>query len=605
MKSLTRKQIAKTYLLEAAWEVVNPVGGIHTVIRTKVQEVQNTFGDRSLLAGPYVRRHAELEYEPEDGQTPFHLCALELEKEEGFRVHVGRWLVPGRPLVALFETDEKHLADAVEELEDIAGKQFPPIAELQRGVLLFGYALNRFCMRLPKFLPEGKSLIFHFHEWMAALPLVFHPFPGPNTATVFTTHATLLGRYLSGLDRNLYDHLSYFNPEAEARNFGIELPFFLEKAAAQNAVVLSTVSPLTGEECEYLLQRPSDCFLPNGIGIHRFTALHEFQNLHQRFKQRIHRFTMGHFFHNQVFDLDKTLYFFTSGRFEFQNKGFDLVLEAMGKLNNLMKSTGSDKTVVLFLISNRPVKSINPEVMGWRAGLEEVHRSLESILDNLGENLLEKTITGGKLPELEGLIDEEKLLRLRRNIHAYKSQVMPTIVTHNLVEDHQDPVLTFLRDRFLLNFKEDPVKIVYHPQFIDANNPLFGLEYDEFVRGCHLGIFPSSYEPWGYTPLECVARGVPTVTSDLSGFGQWVGENLGDNPEDHEEKGITVLKRRGKPLEDSARDLAQKLLNFAEMDRRERIKQRNRTEAMSVNFDWSKLYLYYLAAYRKALFDTP
>jgi glycogen(starch) synthase len=137
MKTLTRKQTAKTYLLEAAWEVVNPVGGIHTVIRTKVQEVQNTFGDRSLLAGPYVRRHAELEYEPEDGQTPFHLCALELEKEEGFRVHVGRWLVPGRPLVALFETDEKHLADAVEELEDIAGKQFPPIAELQRGLLDF------------------------------------------------------------------------------------------------------------------------------------------------------------------------------------------------------------------------------------------------------------------------------------------------------------------------------------------------------------------------------------------------------------------------------------------------------------------------------------
>jgi hypothetical protein len=176
---------------------------------------------------------------------------------------------------------------------------------------------------------------------------------------VFTTHATLLGRYLAMNDPWFYDHLPFVDWAADAKRFNIEAPVKLERAAAHGAHVMTTVSQITASECEHLLGRKVDLTLPNGLNIERFVAMHEFQNMHREFKERIHHFVMGHFFSSYNFDLDRTLYFFTSGRYEYRNKGFDLTVEALAQLNYRLRATQSDRTVVVFFITKRPYRSIS------------------------------------------------------------------------------------------------------------------------------------------------------------------------------------------------------------------------------------------------------
>lgn len=182
-------------------------------------------------------------------------------------------------------------------------------------------------------------------------------------------------------------------------------------------------------------------------------------------------------------------------------------------------------------------------------------------------------------------------------MQSWKSDSLPPIVTHNLHDDATDEILHFLRTSDMINHESDRVKMVYHPDFINYTNPLFSMDYGQFVRGCHLGVFPSYYEPWGYTPLECIASGVPTVTSDLAGFGDYVNEHVPD----HDKRGIYIVKRNEKSFDDAAGQLANKLYNYIRLNRRQRIDLRNRTEASAVLFDWETLIKYYDQAYMQAV----
>ena len=189
------------------------------------------------------------------------------------------------------------------------------------------------------------------------------------------------------------------------------------------------------------------------------------------------------------------------------------------------------------------------------------------------------------------------MLRLRRTMHSWKRTVPPTIVTHDLIDDAKDEVLNQLRHSFLWNQQSDPVKVVYHPDFITPSNPLFGMEYDQFVRGCHMGVFPSYYEPWGYTPLESIALGVPAITSDLSGFGSYINQLMPD----HEEKGLYVLQRKNLSWDQQANDLADRMFRFVQLSRRDRITLRNTVESFSLHFDWRNLSRYYHEAHGLAM----
>ncbi|MDH5657398.1 MAG: glycosyltransferase, partial [Spirochaetia bacterium] len=410
---------------------------------------------------------------------------------------------------------------------------------------------------------------------------------------IFTTHATLLGRYLASGDTNFYEHLDQIDSHAAAASMAIYPRFAIERAAAWGADSFTTVSDITGREAEFLLGKKPDHLLPNGLNINRFTALHEFQNLHQKYKQMINDFIMGHFFPYYSFDLDNTLYFFTSGRYEYKNKGYDLFIESLARLNWRLKQEKSPVTIVVFIITKAAIKGINVEILKSQALFDELKNICGSISEQIEDSLLNHTVRGA-MPTAEELIDEYGRLRIRRIQNAWKKQGWPSICTHDMIFDGEDPVLNQLRASHLLNSPEDPVKVIFHPEFLNATGPLLGLDYDQFVRGCHLGVFPSYYEPWGYTPMECAAFGVPSVTSDLSGFGSYIQKQLA-LPEQY---GLYVVKRKHKSFNESADHLSKIMFEIANMNRRERIDLRNRVESESVMFDWNEMFLNYLKSYQ-------
>jgi len=308
---------------------------------------------------------------------------------------------------------------------------------------------------------------------------------------------------------------------------------------------------------------------------------------------------MGHFFQSYSFDLDNTLYFFTSGRYEYHNKGYDLTLEALARLNYKMQQANSKMTVVSFFITKRPFYTFNPEVLHSKAMIEDIQRVCEEIKEQVGQRLYTNiTASNGvyEFPDLKDMVDDYLRLKLRRNVQSWKTNHLPKIVTHTLADDSKDEVLNFLRTANLVNNRHDKVKVVYHPDFISTSNPLFKMDYNQFVRGCHLGIFPSMYEPWGYTPLECLASGLPSVTSNLAGFGDYVQRNI----QGHEKQGMFIIDRKSKDYHQTAEELANILFKFVQMTRRERIALRYQSEEASLHFDWSNLGKFYDTAYQMA-----
>lgn len=586
-------------LFEVAWEVCSQLGGIYTVLRTKAETMVQKLGDRYVVVGPWHADTSTLEFEPQEATG--HLAQVIARLQElGVEAQFGRWLIVGRPQVILL--NYLNVFDRLHEIKyrlwndhsiETSGDD-----ALVNNVIAFGEVSRMFLTAVTQVKAEKQCppVVAHFHEWMAALavPLLRQEnWPG---GIVFTTHATQLGRYLAMNDGQFQERLLGYDPEAEAQRYNVVAQHRIESAAAHGAHVFTTVSDVTALECDHLIGRHPDLLLPNGLNIHRFTALHEFQNLHRQYKQKIHEFTMGHFFPSYSFDLDNTLYMFTAGRYEHRNKGMDVTIESLARLNYRLQQEGSKITVVAFIITKRPFRSINVTALQSSAMLDEFRTTVDAIKDQIGERLFEQTVAG-KMPELNTLADEYWLMRLRRTMHAWQRAFPPGIVTHDLVDDANDQVLNQLRTARLWNQQTDRVKVVYHPDFITPTNPLFGMEYEQFVRGCHMGIFPSYYEPWGYTPMECIALGVPAVTSDLSGFGSYVQQVLPD----HEQHGLFVLRRRQRSFDDTAGAMTNHLLRFTKMNRRERIGLRNRAEAFSVHFDWANLVAMYQQAHELAL----
>ncbi len=583
-------------LFEIAWEVCWQLGGIYTVLRTKAASTVSTWGDRYCLIGPYNPGTAAVEFEeqPSEGVIRKTLDAL---RGMGIPCHFGRWLVQGRPRVILLDYRARYRSLDADKYLMWAdhGISVPASDGEVNETVAFGFTVAEFFRQLCSAAP-GRPVIAHFHEWMGgvAVPRIAHL--RLAMTTIFTTHATLLGRYLASDNPEFYRDLPFVNPDAEAARFNIHARFAIERAAAHAATVFTTVSEVTSHETEKLLGRSPDVLLPNGINLQRFAALHEFQNLHREFKERIHEFVMGHFFPSYTFDLDRTLYLFTSGRYEYRNKGMDMFIESLYRLNQRLKTIHDPPTVVAFIITRASTRNINVDVLRNQSMFNELRDTCEEVERQMGKRLFE-AVAHGRVPAGKELLEDDAQVRLKRAMHAWRTQRSPLIVTHDLIDDGGDPVLKHLRHRGLFNAPEDPVKVVFHPEFVTATNPLLSLEYEQFVRGCHMGVFPSYYEPWGYTPMESIAMGVPAITTDLSGFGAYVQRHV---PK-HDEQGIVVINRGGRSFDQSSDDIADHLFRFAQLDRRERIELRNKVERLSEQFDWSLLISHYNAAHQLAL----
>lgn len=593
-------------LTEVAWEVCNQVGGIYTVIRSKVPVMVDTWGENYLLLGPKVHPSVSADFEPYAGKPNAISKIVDELKGMGWDVEFGSWLISGRPQTILF--DPQSVMDRLGDIKYFYWQnhhvEFAKDDGLIDQVMAFGFMVKEFLSRYARVcMHADQDLITHFHEWMAGTCIPDLRKEQIPIKTVFTTHATLLGRYLAMNDPYFYDHLPFLNWENEAKNFNVETIANLERACAHGANVMTTVSEVTAKECIYLLGRQPDAILPNGLNIDRFSVRHEVQNLHHKYKQQIEHFIMGHFFQSYSFDLDNTLYFFTSGRFEYKNKGYDLTLEALARLNHKMKEEGIDKTIVMFFVTKQPFHSINQDVLTSRAVMEEIDHNCDAIMKQVKQRLFVAAATNSdhRMPEINDMVDDYWKLRYRRTVQSWKSDKLPSVVTHNLHDDGNDPILQFLRSANMLNQKHDKVKVVYHPDFISSTSPLFGMDYGQFVRGCHLGVFPSYYEPWGYTPVECLARGVSAVTSDLSGFGNYV-KDLSKGNEKH---GLYLINRENQDDHTSAEELCDKLMEFVKTKSKKRIDSRNKAEDLSEEFDWRNLIKHYNHAYHLATTELP
>lgn len=586
-------------LFEVAWEVCNQVGGIYQVLKSKVPAMVERWRDRYFVVGPWIEAKASLEFD-QTRASGWLGRVIDALKELGVTARHGRWLVPGNPRALLLEhrVETRRLDEIKYRLWKDHGIESPGGDALIDSAVVFGEAVRALLEQVCVVWASGgdRRVVAHFHEYLGGLGLPMVRRQGLPVATVFTTHATLLGRYAASGEEGFYDRLPGLDAWAEAGRRGIRPQHSMERSCAHAAHVFTTVSAITAEECTHLLGRTPEIVTPNGLNIRQYYAAHEMQLLHAEYKDRIHQFTMGHFFPSYAFDLDRTLYVFTSGRFEPRNKGFDLCLEAMARLNAELRARGGGTTVVFFLVTQRGVRSLNPVVLEKRGVLTELRGVCRRIADGLLEQLHRRGAAGERI-HLDDLVDEYWRLRYKRTQFALRTNRLPLVTTHIIDDDAADPVLNHIRHLGLINRPDDPVKVVYHPEFITPVNPLWGVEYEQFVRGCHLGLFPSAYEPWGYTPLESMALGVPAVTSDLAGFGRYVVEHfLG-----HEELGVTVLRRRGRSFHDAAADLTRRLLDYCDLRRRDRIALRNTVERFSWEFDWGRLAEAYHRAHDLAL----
>lgn len=589
------------WCFECAWECANKVGGIYTVIRSKTAVSVKEMGDQYICMGPYVEMKARAEVEEED--FPLHHPlgqAVERVRQKGYKVVCGRWLVEGNPQVILFDVGSAShkMAEFKHELYEKAGIGIPHDDQETNDVVVFGFMCADFLGEFRHFAESYDDspprIIAHFHEWMAGVGLIMTRIYKIDVATVFTTHATLLGRMLCAGAQDFYNNLPNFNCDEEAGKRGFYHRYCIERASSHLSHVFTTVSDITSKEAEYLIKRKPDILTPNGLNVTR--DLHEFQNKHAEAKEKINQFVRGHFYGHFDFDLDKTLYMFTAGRYEFGNKGADIFIEALARLNHLLKETKSDKTVVAFLIFPTKTNSFNVESLRGHAVAKGLKDTIDEIQKDIGKRMYEVCLRG-KIPQASDLLTKEDNVKLKRCIFAQGFLGLPPITTHNVIDDQLDPVMNAFRRCQLFNNVSDRVKVVFHPEFLTSTNPLFGLDYQEFVRGCHMGVFPSYYEPWGYTPAECTIMGIPSVTTNLSGFGCFMEEQISD-PQSY---GIYIVDRMKQGLEDSIKQLSSMMHDFVRLNRRQRIIQRNRTERLSDLLDWKSLGIYYRQARLKAL----
>uniref|UniRef100_A0A8C0FZ48 Glycogen [starch] synthase n=1 Tax=Chelonoidis abingdonii TaxID=106734 RepID=A0A8C0FZ48_CHEAB len=520
-------------LFEVAWEVANKVGGIYTVLQTKAKITSDEWGENYFLLGPYL--------------------------EQNVRTQV--------------------------ELID------PPHPAVRRTI----DSMNTKGCKFVAQCEEKPFVIGHFHEWLAGVGLILCRIRKLPVATIFTTHATLLGRYLCAGSVDFYNNLN-FNVDKEAGDRQIYHRYCMERAAVHCTHVFTTVSQITAVEAEHLLKRKPDLVTPNGLNVKKFSAMHEFQNLHAQSKAHIQEFVRGHFYGHLDFNLDKTLFFFIAGRYEFSNKGADIFLEALARLNYLLRVNGSQVTVVTFFIMPARTNNFNVESLKGQAVRKQLWDTANAVKEKFGKKLYESLLVGN-LPDMNKMLDKEDFTMMKRAIFATQRHSFPPVCTHNMLDDSTDPVLNTIRRLGLFNSSADRVKVIFHPEFLSSTSPLLPVDYEEFVRGCHLGVFPSYYEPWGYTPAECTVMGIPSISTNLSGFGCFMEEHIAD-PSAY---GIYILDRRFRALDDSCTQLTSFLYSFCQQSRRQRIIQRNRTERLSDLLDWKYLGRYYMSARHMAL----
>ncbi|MEM2115992.1 MAG: glycogen/starch synthase [Candidatus Woesearchaeota archaeon] len=584
---------AKT-LCEISWEVVNKVGGINTVLKTKA-EVINRYYPHYYLIGPYFEQNFRLEVTPEPLPHKFLPIAYDLEKNYGIKIFYGTWEIKGKPKVILI--DFQKLFSIKNEIKTNLWNWFKVDSLFSKyefdEPVVWSYSVGLFLEGLSKTINE--YIIAHFHEWLSGGGLLYLKHRKvPNIATVFTTHSTVLGRTIAGNNLDLYNVIDKINPEEYAKKFNVIDKHSMELACAQNADIFTTVSEITAQEAEILLRRKPEVLLYNGIDLLRYPTFEEISVKHTKYREEIREFLKIYFYPYYFFDLKESLTFFTSARYEYRNKGLDILIKSLGQLNRILIEKNIPKHIICFFFIPRENQGIKPSIIEAKTRYKKVKNFVTEYINEIQKNLIDEILAGNQ-PTIEALLPEELKENIRVLFLKFKQEGLPPLTT-NVFDEENDPIIQGFKENNLLNRQEDKVKVIFYPLYLTGFDGLLDLRYYDAVLGTHLGIFPSYYEPWGYTPVETLVLGVPSITSDLAGFGQYMEDKIiGSYP------GLWILRRQGKSDEEVVNDLTNLLLQYSLKKRHERVLHKMDAKALAEFSDWNRLIEKYIESHNLAL----
>jgi glycogen(starch) synthase len=584
------------YIFEVSWEVANKVGGIYTVLSSKAKYIKKRYGDFYFLIGPYLGAKNEAEFHFLKPPENFEPIINDLYAK-GVMVYYGEWLIEGRPKVFLIDFS-KYLTQ-VNYLKYELWVKFQ-IDSLRTGddynyPLAWSRAVSDFIEEVSK-REEFKYSIFHFHEWLSGFALLFSlDLP---IIKIFMTHATVVGRTLSSLNFDIWEKLKEIDPLAKAYEHSIEAKHMVEKRSAEKADYFVTISQVVKEEAEIILGRKVDFILPNGFDLSRFPTFEEISSEHRKNKNIILEFLLYLFtpYFKKHCPVENSLIFFTSGRKEIVNKGFDIIIKALSILNEKMKEENISKNIFFFFFVPDEIKDVNHEILNNLIVYKSLEEYFESIKNEINSKILHSLLHKNYNLTLEHIFSSEELLEIQRILNQIKASENVPLSTHILSENNE--FIKLFREEGLLNKEEDKVKVLLYPIYLSPADGFLNLNYYEAINGCHLGVFPSYYEPWGYTPLESLAAGVMTITSDLTGFANYLEEKRlikRDFP------GIWILRRKGRKNEEAAKDLAQMMMEIVKMKRIERIQNKYEARVLASHFDWEEMVKNYFEMYEKII----
>ncbi len=585
-------------LVEVSFEVGNKVGGIHTVLASKSRLMKFLF--RPYLAvGYYDPRKSPMEFVEES--VPDEIApAADALRELGADVRYGRWLVPGKPDVVLINPGR-----IMERLNEIKYYYWDwyRVDSLRSDdwfnvPVAWSYSVGIF---LQKLLGERSDTVVLAHEWLSGGAVLYLRKHAPNVPTIFHTHATMLGRVLANAGYDLYGMIDgrSANPDELAYKHGIEAKHLMEKASARNAHVFTTVSGVTAREAEFILGRRPDLVLPNGLDMDVIPAMEDLSHRHVVNEEKINAFVLGYFAPYYPVDVDNTLYFFFSGRYDIRVKGIDALIDSLSVLNKRLKVEHSPRRLVFFFFVARSGYHVNRDVVENLSTFRAIEDHVDRALPGLRARIL-RDLAAGRLPSAD-VFDESFTYDLRRMMLTLRKRQggLPPVSTHDVAPD--DYIARRLREAGLNNAADDPVKVIYYPEYLSPGDGLLNLSYYDMVTGMHLGVFPSYYEPWGYTPLETAAWGVPAITTDVAGFGQFILDEYGEFAR---RSAITVLPRRNLSYDAFVDELADAMHWFLTMPRRNRLERKIEAKYMAKRADWSELIKAYVSAAERALHST-
>ena len=536
------------YIFESSWEVCNKVGGIYAVLSTRANTLQEAMNDRIIFIGPDCWHDKECIYFTED-PTIFSEWK-KIASEKGWKRKMGRWSVQGKP-IAIFVDFEQYGARKNEIYtklwQDFKVDSLHAYGDYDEASM-FSYAAAKVVESFYNFYLEGKDkkVIYHGNEWMTGLGLLYIKRYIPQIATIFTTHATSIGRSIAGNNKPLYDYLFAYNGDQMAEELNMQSKHSIEKQTAHNVDCFTTVSEITANECKELLDKPVDVVLPNGFEDDFIPKGATFTRKRKAARKKaldVANALLGT-------ELgDDTLIVSTSGRYEFRNKGVDVYIEAM---NRLLRDKDLKKNVLAFI-----------EVPGW--------------CGEPRKDLIDRLKSGKK----------------------YDTPLDIPMITHWLHNMSHDNVLSMLKYLDMQNRHEDKVKLIFLPCYLNGNDGIFNISYYDIILGNDLCIYPSYYEPWGYTPLEAVAFKVPCITTDLAGFGLWANSVKGHYCEI--EEGVKVVHRTDYNYSEVADSIKDTVAKFSAFNDKQIKNARTNAFNLSKKALWSEFIKYYYDAYDFAL----